>query len=142
MNLIGLLPGVLLTVGKVLGIGGLDSAADAITSATMSPDLKVKLELALQEHEAEMKRLGIEELKTVLSETNAMIASPDKFVARARPTGLYVAYAISVALTVSLVAGLNIDPTAVLTICGPLYGAQSLYIHSRTKEKLNGGGHS
>src|SRR5574341_480663 len=100
MNLLGLLPNVLKAVGKVLGIDVVTQAGDALAGAQIPPEKQVELQLALAAHEEKLKALGIEELKTVLSENLAMIASPDKFVSRARPTMLYVATGITSLLSV------------------------------------------
>lgn len=136
--LLSLVPKIFRTVGGILGLNSITDIVDAVSNNRLTPEQRVALDVALKEHEKEMRALDIEELKTVLSETNLMIASGDKYVARARPTGLYVAYVISIALTAALVYGTKIDAAAILTICAPLYGAQGYYMHLRTREKLNG----
>jgi len=137
--LLKLLPTVLRTVGKVVGIDIFDKAADAITGVQLTPEQQAALEQAMLVHEREMRALSIEEMRTVMSESLAMISSSDKYVARARPTGLYIAYLCTLALVVALVAQVKIDPAAILTLMGPLFGAQGYYMHLRTKEKMNGG---
>src|SRR5512146_1689384 len=100
MNLLGLLPNVLRAVGKVLGIDVVKQAGDALAGATLSPEQQVAVQQALAQHEEKLRELGIKELKTALSENLAMIASPDRFVSRARPTMLYVATGITALLSV------------------------------------------
>lgn len=141
MNLLALIPGVLKTLGGVLGIGDkVKAVTDAIESAQGSPELRAQLEQSLRAHEEEMQRLSIEELKAIMSESMAMIASPDKFVSRARPTGLYFFYGVSTAIAVGMLFGIKIDPTAILTIIGPLAGVGGTYVVQRTREKLKGNG--
>lgn len=137
--LIGLLPKLLKTAGSILGVDSVKDVIDTLQNNKLTPEQRVQLELATKEYEKEMRQYDIEELKTVMSETSLMIQSDDKFVKRARPTGLYVAYACSIAMTVALIAHVKVDPTAILTLMGPLYGAQGYYMHLRTKEKMNGG---
>lgn len=129
--IISLIPKIIKTAANVLGLSSINDVVDAITNNRMTPEQRVALELAMKEHEREM-------LELVMSETNLMIASEDNYVKRARPTGLYVAYAISLGLAIALVLGVKVDATAILTLCGPLYGAQGYYMHLRTKEKMNG----
>jgi len=141
VNLLALIPGVLKTLGGVLGIGDkVKAVTDAIESAQGSPELRAQLEQSLRAHEEEMQRLSIEELKAIMSESMAMIASPDKFVSRARPTGLYFFYGVSTAIAVGMLFGIKIDPTAILTIIGPLAGVGGTYVVQRTREKLKGNG--
>ena len=146
MNLLSLLPGVLKTVGKVLGIDVFGKAADALGSLSLSPEQQLALQQALATHEEEMKRLGVDELKTVLSENIAMIASPDRFVSRARPFGLYTACVITAAMAVAEIFGVKIDTGAVVTLIAPMWGSAAWYSYNRTQEKIanlqngNGGG--
>lgn len=138
--IIGLLTGALKTVGRIAGIDIFDKASDALEKLQLSPEKAAELQAALNQHMEEMRRLDIDELKAVISESTAMIQSPDKFVARARPMGLYAAYVCSIGLIAALIWGIKIDPTAILTIMGPMFGAQGYYMHLRTKEKMNGNG--
>jgi hypothetical protein len=117
----------------ILGVDSVKDVVDAISNNKLTPEQRVAIEAAAQEHEKEMSELA-------LSETNLMIQSEDKYVKRARPTGLYVAYACSITMTVALITGTHIDAAAILTLMGPLYGAQGYYMHLRTKEKMNGNG--
>ena len=135
MNLLTLLPGALRAVAKVTGLDIVGKAADALTNVPESPELRA----ALLEHEQEMKRLSIEELKVALSENLAMIGSADKFVARARPTQVYLAGFITAAIAVAMIFGAKLDTGAILTIIGPLWGNAAFYTHNRTREKMNGG---
>lgn len=123
----------------ILGVDSVKEVFDAITHDKLTPEQRVALETAVMANRKEMRQLDIEELKTVMSETSLMIQSDDKYVKRARPTGLYVAYACSIAMTIALIAAVKIDAAAILTLMGPLYGAQGYYMHLRTKEKMNGG---
>jgi len=131
---------VIKAAAGVLGIDSVKDVVDAIQNNKLTPEQRIAIETATQEHQKEMRALDIEELKQVMSETSLMIQSDDKFVKRARPTGLYVAYACSIAMTIALISGTHVDATAILTLMAPLYGAQSLYIYKRTQEKMNGGG--
>lgn len=138
MNPLDLLPGVLKAVAKILGIGKLSEAADALSNAQVTPEQKLELQKAL----VEFRQLDVEELKTVMTEALAEIQSTDKYVSRARPTGLYLFYIVSAGLATALILGVKIDPTAVLTILGPLAGVGGTYVYRRTTEKLNGNGTS
>jgi len=140
--LLGLIPGILRTIASITGLSPVKEAADAIQNAQLSPEKLAELQEALQRHELAMKALSVDELKTAVSESVAMITSPDKYVSRARPSGLYAAYAISTALAVALVFGVKIDAAAILTLMGPMYGAASVYVWRRTSEKLGGNGNS
>ena len=141
MNFISLLPRILQTVGSVLGMNVVKDAGAALASFQMTPEQQVALQAAMLQHEEAMQRLSIEEMKTAMSESMAMIASPDKFVSRARPLGLYIFYLVSAGLAASMIFGSKIDPTAILTILGPLAGVGGTYTWMRTKEKLGNGTH-
>lgn len=121
----------------ILGVDSVKDVFDAISKDKLTPEQRVALETAVLEQQKEMRQLDIEELKQVMSETSLMIQSEDNYVKRARPTGLYVAYACSIAMTIALLTGTTIDAVAILTLMGPLYGAQGYYMHLRTKEKMN-----
>lgn len=139
MGILDLLPGILKVAGKFLGIGDkVKEVADAIQGAP--PEVRAQIAHDLQEHEAAMKALSIEELRTVMSTELAMIASPDKYVARARPTMLYVAGLITAGMAVGMLAGVKLDTGAVVTLLGPLWGNAAWYTWNRTKEKMNGNG--
>lgn len=139
MNLLALLPGVLKTVGGLLGIGDkVKAVTDALTASEGSPELRAQLEQALLVHEKEMRQIDVEELKTFMSEAIAEIQSEDKYVRRARPTGLYIFYVVSGAIAIGMLFGVHVDPTAILTILGPLAGVGGTYVYQRSQEKKVG----
>lgn len=132
--LLTLIPGVLKTVARVLGGNDvLKQAAETLENVAIPPEKLVEMQLALQAHEEKMMALANQE-------SLAMIASEDKYVARARPTGLYLFYGCSVALIIAHIAGVKIDPTFVWSVLAPLGGTGGLYIWKRTTEKMNGNG--
>lgn len=140
--LLSLLPGVLKAVGKILGIGKLDEAASALENAQISPEKQAELQQALIEQTKALRTLDIEELRTMMTEAIAEIQSPDKYVARARPTGLYIFYVCTAAVVTATILGVKIDPVATLTMLSPLAGVGGLYTYRRTTEKMNGNGTS
>jgi len=140
MGLLSLLPGVLKIIGKITGINLISDAGDALDKAKLTPEQTVALQTALAEHEEKMAQISLDEFKTAMSEAVAEIQSPDKYVSRARPTGLYIFYGVSAMIAVAMVVGVKLDPTAILTIVAPLAGTGGYYIHSRTQEKLAGNG--
>ena len=131
--------GVFRAAAKIVGVDVLNEAAKTVEALQMTPEQEQAFKVAVMEHERELRQLDIEEIKTAMGESLAMIGSSDKYISRARPTGLYIAYVCTAAMAVALIAGKHIDATAILTLMGPLYGAQGYYMHLRTKEKLNGG---
>lgn len=140
MGILDLLGPILKVAGKVLGIGDkVKEVADAIEGAP--PEVRAKIAADLQQHEQALKALSIEEMRVAMSESIAMVQSSDKYVSRARPTGLYIFYLVSAAIAVGMLFGVRIDSTAVLTILGPLAGVGGTYVYNRTREKLNGNGH-
>lgn len=136
--LLTLVPGLLRTVAKFAGGDILGKAADTLENLAIPPEKQAEMALALQKHEEAMKQLSLEEMKTVLSESLAMVQSTDKYVARARPTGLYAAYLFTGAMIVAVIFQLPLDHALVAELVLPLYGAQGYYMHLRTREKLNG----
>src|SRR5437762_14304640 len=140
MNLFSILPKVLQIAGNILGIGTLKDAGAAIKNLQLSPEQEAQLNQALMVHEAAMKQLSIDEMKTAMSESLAMISSSDKYVSRARPTGLYIFYGVSAAIAIGMLFGVHVDATAILTILGPLAGVGGVYVYARTKEKLGANG--
>ncbi len=134
--LLNLLPNILKTVGKITGIGLVSDAGDALSKAQLTPEQQVALQTALAEHEEKMAQLSLDQFKTAMSETIAEVQSPDKYVSRARPTGLYIFYAVSAAIAAAMIAGIKIDPTAILTVVGPLAGTGGYYIYARTQENI------
>lgn len=130
------LPGVLKTVGGILGLPVLGQAGDTLAATQLTPAQQVALTTALQQHEEAMAAVSLEELKTVMSESLAEIASPDKYVARARPTGLYLAYLATAVCVGALVAGVKLDTGALVTLIAPCWGQAAWYTWNRTQEKL------
>lgn len=153
MDFLGILSGAIKTVGGILHVPGADALADAIKPENIPPEKQAELQAALMVHEEKMKALGIEELKTqiegfkattddmkvALSESLAMIQSQDKYVSRARPTGVYAATAITAALAIGEICGAKIDSGAMIYLLAPLWGNSMWYATQRTKEKISGG---
>lgn len=140
LPLLALLPAALKTIAKITGLDIVGKAGDVLASTQLSPEKQAELQQAMLAHEAQMKALGIEEMKAAMSESMVMLGSDDKYVKRARPTGLYIFYAITAAIAVGMLLGVEIDPTAVLTILAPLAGVGGTYVYRRTTEKLGGNG--
>jgi hypothetical protein len=78
-------------------------------------------------------------MKEFVSEAIAEIGSNDKYVSRARPTGLYIAYTVTLAITAGLLLQVKMDLGPVISLLTPLFGAGGYYMFLRTKEKMNGG---
>lgn len=142
MDLLGLLPGILKTVGKVLGIGKLNEAADELSKAQIPADKQVELQKALIDQVAQIRQLDVEELKTVMTEALAEIQSGSKYVSYARPTGLYCFYFGSLALIGAMLFGLKFDLAPIIGVLSPMAGVGGVYVYRRTTEKLNGNGTS
>ena len=136
MNIFSILPAVLKTVGSVLGLNVVKDAGAALAAAQLSPEKAAELQEALLVHEQAMAQISLDELKTVISESVAEIQSPDKYVARARPTGLYILYGVSGAIAIGMLLGVKLDPTAVLTVLAPLAGVGGTYVYQRSQEKI------
>ncbi len=137
--LAGLLPTILKTVGKITGIGIVSDAGDALQKAQLTPEQQIALNAALAEHEEKMAQISLDQLKTVMSESLAEIESPDKFVARARPAGLYIAYVGTLAIIAAEIAGVKLDSGAIITLLAPMWGQAAWYTQKRTQEKLGNG---
>ena len=140
MNIFSIIPGVLKAIGKITGLDIVNKAADALSTAQLTPEQQADLQKALIAETVQLRQLDIDELKTVMSESIAEIQSADKYVSRARPTGLYLFYLATFAITIALVLGVKVDSTAILATLGPLGGVGGTYVFRRTTEKLNGGG--
>lgn len=145
--LLRLLPGILKTVASVTGLDVAKQAADAIASAQLSPEQEATLQAELQRHEEAMKALSLDELKTAVSESIAMVQSGDRFVSRARPAMLYAATGITIllcfAVGYAIVRHIALDLgvfAAITSLLVPLWGASGYYIGQRTKEKLGKNG--
>jgi hypothetical protein len=132
------LPSLLKTIGKITGITKVTEAGDALGATQLPPEKQAELEMALAAHAVELAKVSAGELATIVSESNAATASEDAFVRRARPAGLYVAYAITTALAVAMIAKIPLDTGAIATLILPLFGNAMWYTHSRTSEKLQG----
>ena len=137
INPLKLLKGAAKIIGGALGID-VAGALEAFDSDDLSPELQVQL----QQYELSLRQLARDELKDEIdAKVDLMkteIESGDKFVRRARPTGLYISYLVSLGLAAALIFQVDIDPTAVLVLIGPLMGFSSFYTYSRTQEKKVG----
>ena len=103
--------------------------------AKLPPEQRVNFELQL-------KQLSLQEFQTEINAKvdlmKAELAQEDKYVKRARPTGLYIFYVAALTVTVALVAGVSMDTGAILTILGPLGGYGGWYSFNRSQDKRNG----
>ena len=140
LPIIGWLPKVIKAAASILGVDSVKDVVDAIENNKLTPEQRVKIAEMAASHEEELRRLDIDEMKSAMSEYIAMISSSDKYVSRARPTGLYIFYTVSAALAVAMMFGVKLDPTAILTLLSPLAGVGGLYVYKRTSEKMNGNG--
>src|SRR5437879_2376229 len=120
--LLGLIPGILRTIASITGIAPANVAADAIQNAQIPPEKLAELQEALQRHELAMKALSVDELKTAVSESVAMLQSDDKFTKRARPSALYAATLITAALAAAMIFKVHLDTGALTAIMLPLWG--------------------
>ena len=141
MGILDILGGAIKVIGKLLpGVGNkVKDVVDAIEGAP--PEIRAKMAADLQQYQLAQRAFDLDELKAIMSESLAMVASPDKYVARARPTGLYIFYLVSAGIAIAMIFGVKVDPTAVLTVLGPLAGVGGTYVYNRTREKLNGNAH-
>ncbi len=139
MSILSIIPGILRTIGSVLGIGKATEVATSLEQMTLTPDQRATLQAAMAEHELQLKQLSIDELKAVMSESLAEIQSSDKFTSRARPFGVYVACLITTGLAAAIIAGVHLDTGAVVTLIAPLWGQTAWYTYQRTREKLGSG---
>jgi len=145
--LLGLIPKIIKTAAGILGIDSVKDVVDAISNNKLTPEQRQALELATLDYQKEMKELDIEELKQSLTESIAMINSSDKYTSRARPTMLYAATGVTVvlclAIGIAVLRSIHVDlgiAGVISSMLLPLWGAAGWYVHSRTKEKLNGNG--
>lgn len=133
LNPLKLLKGAAKLIGSAVGI----DVAGAIEALENDPSPQAQA--ALQQYELQMRELSLVELKTEIdAKVDLMkteIKSEDAFVRRARPTGLYISYLVSMGLAGALIAGVEIDAAAVLTLIGPLMGFSGWYTYNRTQEK-------
>lgn len=138
MNLLKALPGLLQTIGKVVGID-VGPLVKGLEGQNLSPEKQAELEQAVMLHEKDMRSADVEELKVFMSEALAEIQSSDKYVSRARPTGLYIFYIASFTVAIGLLLGVKVDPAAILTVLGPLAGVGGTYVYRRSTEKIANG---
>ena len=138
MNLLALLPRVLKTVAKIAGVD-VDPIINAITGDNLPPEKRVELETAIMNHELEIKKLDVAALTTLVDEAKAATMSEDKFVRRARPFGLYVAYLFTLMMAVGILFHIVEEGmwTLISGMMVPLYGNAVYYTHNRTKEKMS-----
>lgn len=136
MNLLSLLPKVLQTVARIAGI---DVTPIVSAISGLPPEKKLELETAIMNHELEMQKLDVAALSQLVDEAKAATTSEDKFVRRARPMGLYVAYLITAIIAIGVLLNLVKQETwpLIAEIILPLYGNAAYYSHNRTKEKIN-----
>lgn len=138
--LLGLVPKILKAASSILGIDSVKDVVDAISNNKLTPEQRMALEQAMREHEKEMRALDVEEMKTFVLESVAMIQSTDKFTSRARPTGLYLAYILTgFVVVVKALVDTTLDVGAALMLVAPFWGAGVQYQYLRSKEKMNGG---
>lgn len=131
-GLSSLLPKLLNTAADALPESGvLRDAANFLLNAgpKLTPEQQLALQTEMDKHEADM-------LSALNAESIAEIQSPDKYVARARPTGLYIAYACTLGMVTALVLGIKLDTGAMITLLAPCWGQAAWYTANRTKEKI------
>lgn len=133
------------TIGRVFGVD-LGAIEEALSSGNLTPEQRA----ALMEHEVELKRLAMEEMRTEIEAKvdlmKAEIASEDPYVKRARPTGLYVFYGVTIVqvavVSAVILFGIKVDYLALSaafgSITGPLAGYSGWYAWNRSKDKENG----
>ena len=126
-----LLPKLLGVVGKVTGLSKVEEAGTILAGSSLSPEKEAELSLALAELESS-------DFKALLEAENVATRSEDAYVRRARPTGLYAAYFVTVGLAAAMVFGVDLDTGAVATLVLPLFGNAAWYTTQRTNEKLGG----
>ena len=105
-----------------------DAAALLGSGTQLTPEQQLALQTEVDKHESDM-------LSALNAESIAEVQSPDKYVARARPTGLYIAYLCTLGMVGALVAGAKLDTGAMLTLLGPCWGQTAWYTYQRTQEK-------
>lgn len=131
-GVLSFLPKLLNTAADAIpGAGILRDAATLLSNAgpTLTPEQQLALQTEMDKHEADM-------LSALNAESIAEIQSPDKYVARARPTGLYIAYACTLGMVTALVLGIKLDTGAMITLLAPCWGQAAWYTANRTKEKI------
>ena len=124
--------------------------ADQIsTTAEEKMTLVNNAQEAVHAFNIKLEELSNDAFKGLVSLELAALQSGDKYVRRARPTGLYIAYTVtgllalvqSALLILAAVQNTDviwIDSGAIATMLLPLYGNAAWYVYNRTKEKMNG----
>lgn len=138
--LLGLIPKIIKAAAGILGVDSVKDVVDAIEGNKLTTDQRVALDAAAKQYEVEMRQIDTEQMKQFVSEAVAEITSPDKYTSRARPTGLYMAYALSLLVAIAMIAKIPIDRALIAEIILPMYSAAGYYMFLRTKEKMNGNG--
>jgi len=131
---------VVKTAAGLLGVTSVKDLTAAIEGGKLTPEQRVALDAAAKQFEIENRQIDLEQMKQFVSEAVAEINSGDKYVSRARPTGLYLAYVLSGLIVVGMLFKIAIDRALVAEIMLPMYGAGGYYMYLRTKEKMNGNG--
>lgn len=136
------LPAIIKTVGGAVGLGGPAGAlADAIAGA--SPEKKAELAQAIAALDLETLKVKAGMVDSDNKVEIAELQSTDKYVSRARPTGLYVAYFTTLTLVLAIIAysfakGTPIPTDVILALLVPCWGHAGYYAFSRTQEKKAG----
>ena len=129
-------------VGSITGLIDEVSTTDEEKRVLINSAAKIAADFELK-----MEGLSNNALQAIVSLELAATKSEDKYVRRARPTGLYIAYAVTgiLALTqtalliIAVIQGTEpiwLDTGAIATLLIPLYGNAMWYTHNRTKEKV------
>lgn len=131
------LAGVLRTIGSVVPFA--KAPADILAkvldgSTALTPQEQAAVSAALAEHEKNM----LTAFQTDADVAKVELASSDKYTSRARPTGLYVAYLVTLALVAATVLGKHFDTGAITELILPCWGYGGYYAYSRTQEKKAG----
>ncbi len=136
--ILSLLPKLVKAAASILGVDSVKDVVDMIEGNKLSPEQKVALDAAAKQFEIEQRQIDTEQMKQFVLEAVAEINSPDKFVSRARPTGLYFAYILSALIVAGMLLHAPLDRALVVEVMLPMYGAGGYYMYLRTREKLNG----
>lgn len=139
--LISLIPKVVKVAASILGVDSVKDVVDALQNNKLTPEQRLALDAAEKQFEVEMRQADTEQMKQFVAEAVAEITSSDKFVSRARPAGLYLAYFFTGIVVVAAVFGTLEKELiqSVLLLLAPFWGSGGYYMHLRTKEKMNGG---
>lgn len=139
--IISWIPKIIKTAANILGVDSVKDVVDALENNKLTPDQRVALDAASKQFELEMRQIDVQQMQQFVTEAVAEINSGDKYTARARPTGLYMAYFLSGLIVVaSVVFKVEIDRALIAEIILPMYSAAGYYMYLRSKEKMNGNG--